>query len=400
MNRCACWVSGFVLALCQVVPAQVANPPGITTFAVQMGERVTRLSEDLGASAGATIKNEQLVGDTKELALTIDEFREALREKADMIKTRQAFAGVDGAWQNLRAQLTQPGVSSDAVKRDTGRIDELAGQIRLALGANEPPAGFYSANTAPTGLGETQRLAHALVMRADALAGILQSELGDDPVGAPAAQEAVRLHQAADKFYDSLDQGQPLSMAAQAFGQVDVSADRVENFITNNKVSLRVQNAWQAFASVEVLIHQNLGLRSRQPAVLISASPPAADAPSPILALAEQLAIQSNAFVQAFGQTARTVPEEKLLLNTAERLRVAAADFRDDAKKGLSPAQLAFEFRDVDASWQRLARRANRLARTQAGINTGEIAALGAICDQIHRALGMPGYPTVLVAPR
>ena len=61
--------------------------------------------------------------------------------------------------------------------------------------------------------------------------------------------------------------------------------------------------------------------------------------------------------------------------------------------------KLYYGFRDVDALWQRLARRVNRVARGRMGPNIQQVQRIGATCEQIHRVLGMPGYPPVLGGP-
>jgi len=300
----------------------------------------------------------------------------------------------------LRAQLTQPGVSSAAVDRAAGHVDQLAAQLRQSLGLNAPPPGFYGTGPAPTGISETQRLAHALTARADGLAAAVQAEMANGPDGAALARDAAGLARAADTFHDSIDANQPLAVVAQAFGPVDALADRLGQFITSNPVPPRVQSAWQAFAPVEALIQQNLGLQSRQTAASSPVAPPAGGGPPPIVALADQLVEQTNAFIQVFGQTAGAVPEGGLFLEDAQRLQAAAANFRQDVAQGLNPGQLAYEFRDVDACWQRLARRTNRIARGRTGPNIAQVAKIGEICEQLHRALAMPGYPAVLAFPR
>ena len=96
---------------------------------------------------------------------------------------------------------------------------------------------------------------------------------------------------------------------------------------------------------------------------------------------------------------ARNVPEGGFILADAQSLQAAAADFRKDAARGLAPNQLAYEFRDVDAIWQRLARRVNRIARGRIGPNIQQVQRIGGTCEQVHRVLGMPGYAPVLNGP-
>ena len=57
---------------------------------------------------------------------------------------------------------------------------------------------------------------------------------------------------------------------------------------------------------------------------------------------------------------------------------------------------LALSFRDVDAIWQRLARRVNRIAKGRTGPNIQQVGKIGETSEVIHRALGLPGYAPVL----
>ena len=164
------------------------------------------------------------------------------------------------------------------------------------------------------------------------------------------------------------------------------------------QVPPRVQTAWQAFASVEVLIHRNLRLDSAQPKLQISLAPPP-DGPPPIVGLATQLDEQVDEFVRVFSQTAGRVPEGGPMLADAQRLQAASAGFKRAVAANPPPNQLAYQFRDIDATWQRLARRVNRIARGRTGPNIQQIQRIGTTCEQVHRVLGMPGYPPVLGGP-
>jgi hypothetical protein len=308
MRPRAIWMLGLILGLARVGAGQFTAPPDVNNLSHQMAERVRHLAEDIPSNLGQTPAGRHLIQDTQELAQALDEFHETVDAKPDPVKLRQAFARIDATWQHLRAQFSQPGISSPAVNRAIGDVDQLATQIRQSLGLNAPPPGFYGTGPAPTGIAETQRLAHALAARADQLAAAIQAEMAYGPNGAALVQDAANLARAADTFHDSIDANQPLAALAQAFGPVDALAERVEQFITTNPVPPRVQAAWQAFASVEVLIHQNLGLQSRQPSVSISLTP-SSGGPSPIVGLADQLVEQTNAFIQVFGPTAGVVPE-------------------------------------------------------------------------------------------
>jgi hypothetical protein len=392
-------ILGMVVALglARVGDGQAIAPADLNNLVHQMAERVRHLGEDIASDLGQTPAGRHLLQDTQELAQAVDEFHETLHDNRDPAQTRQAFAGIETTWQHLRGQLAR--ASSPAVNRAAGRVDQLDAQIQQALGLNAPPAGFYGGGQPPTGIADTQRLAHALAARAESLAAALQADMGRDPNGAALTRDAMELARSADAFHDSIDANQPVEVAARAFAPVDAIADRMERFITTNQVPPRVQNAWQAFASVEILVHQNLGLDSPQPQVQVGLAPPTGGGIPPIVGLSSQLVEQVNQFVQVFGPTAGNVPEGGLMLIDAQRLQAAASEFQRSAAGGLPPNQLAYGFRDVDALWQRLARRVNRVARGRMGPNIQQVQRVGETCEQIHRVLGMPGYPAMLGGP-
>ncbi len=386
----------MVVGLAGVGVGQVVPPADVNNLVHQLAERVRHLGEDITSDLGQTPAGKHLLQDAQELAQSLDDFHETLHDKRDPNQTRQAYAGIETSWQHLRGQLAR--ASSPAVDRAAARVEQLDAQLRQALGLNNPPPVFYNAPQAPAGIAETQRLGHALVERADSLVVFIRADMARDPNGAALARDATELVRLADTFHDSIDANQGIDIAARAFGPVDVAADRIEQYITANQVPPRVQAAWQAFASVEVLIHQNLGLESPQPKVQISLVRPPAG-PPPIVLLSNQLGDQVNEFVRVFSQTAGNVPEGGAILADAQRLQAAAGDFKQDAARALAPNQLAYEFRDVDACWQRLARRVNRVAQGRIGPNIRQVQAIGTTCEQVHRVLAMPGYPPVLGGP-
>ena len=361
-------------------------------LAHRLADAVRRLGEDVGSDLGRTQAGAQLAQDAAELARAIDEFHETLHGRQDPQLVRRAFGPVEGSWQNLRARLSQPGAATPAVAQAARRVEEIDDRLRNSLGLNAPPPGFYDGNAPTSGIAETRRLAHALVSRAEDLAGVIRAELSGAPGGAALDNDARNLARAADTFHDALHAEDPIQVAAQAFAPVDALADRVERQVAGGQVSPRVANAWQAFASVEVLIHQNLGLASQQPQVNVQVAPPQGGGPSPIAGLADQLAEQIDAFVAVWTPTAGAVPEGVYMLADAQRLQAEVADFRRDAAQGLDAGRLAFEFRDIDATAQRLSRRVARVARGRIGPNIAQVMKVGETVGQLHQALGMPGY--------
>ncbi len=78
------------------------------------------------------------------------------------------------------------------------------------------------------------------------------------------------------------------------------------------------------------------------------------------------------------------------------RLRGAAAEFRVAIPRAIDVGQLAFAFSDVDALWEVLARRTNRIAQGRTGSNVQRIEGIGQTVTEIHQMLGMPGVPAVV----
>ena len=146
-----------------------------------------------------------------------------------------------------------------------------------------------------------------------------------------------------------------------------------------------------------MLLRQRLGLATPPPAVDVVLQP-AGNAPSPVLALADQLNAQVDAFLAAFTPTVRVVPEGEWILADAQRLKAAAAAFREECGRGVDPYRLSQQFLAVDQLWGRLARRINRIARGRTGPNIQTAMQMGETCRQLHQLLGMPGYPPTLGA--
>jgi hypothetical protein len=401
------WVCVFMAGLLEASfaqePVQPPPPPrpetqgavDVGALARKMAGRLQDLADELNANAATAPVNRQRAHEATELSQAVSDFHGTLASGADPFRLRQSFSGIDAGWHQLRGQL---GSAPAAMTATIQRIEEVDGQVHEALGMNGPPLDYYGREAPPaTGIAETQRLAHALVDRAEGLAVAIRADMGQTPSGRTLAADAERLAREADAFHDALKPDARPEAAAAAFGPIDELADRVERAISAAPVPASVHLAWQAFASVEVLIHRNLGLNSPQPAVPIDVNAPASGGASPLLALADQLVEQVSAFVQVFGPTAGIVPEGPYMLADAQLLQAAALNFRQDVAKGLDAGRLAFEFRDVDLIWQRLTRRVNRIARGRTGPNIQQVGRMGATCEQLHRALGLPGYPPVVL---
>jgi hypothetical protein len=353
----------------------------------------------MNSELGATPNGPKLVQDVRELEQSIREFHAALPGRPDPFRLRRLYSGIDASWHQLRAQLGQPGAATDAVLRAAGRVDAVDAQLHQTLALAAPPQGLYGASAAPTGLAETQRLALALEARAAGLVAAEKAGSAADPNTAAWAADAGRLARAVQTFREQIDLNQPIAAVARAFAPVDDIAGRVEKEVTAATVPKPVQDAWQAFAAVLVLIHENLGISAPQPTVTVRLAPAVAGEPSPLLALADRLMAETNVFVKVFGPNAHDVPDGLFVWSDAQRLQVAAESFRQDVLRGLPTNELAHRFLEVDVAWQRLVRRINRIVPGRSTLDMAQVQKLGVTCDQIHRTLGMPGYPAEVVLP-
>jgi hypothetical protein len=229
----------------------------------------------------------------------------------------------------------------------------------------------------------------------------ISSDLAQTPAGRHLIQDTQELAQAVDQFHDSLHGSRDPNQVRQAFVGIEGTWQHLREQLARPGVSSpAVGRAASHVDRLAAQIRQGLGLTAPMPADSIPPQPPPGGGPPPLVVLSDQLAEQTDALVQAFGPTAGTVPEGGLILNDAQRLQGAVANFRQGVARGLNPDQLAGDFRNVDISWQRLARRINRIARGRTGPNIEQVARIGAICEQIQRTFGTPASPAVYGAPR
>lgn len=398
-----------------VVTAPGQSPSEEGRLARSMADEVRRLADDIATDLANSREGRHAAEDARELAQAIDEFRQNRRAGADPIAVRRSYANLHASWEHLHAALGRPGIVTPVIERDLARIDGVDDALAKALGMNTLPQGYYSTTTTtvtqpapgaavPPGNLHMRRLAHTLVDRAEGLALAAQQDLGPDPSAVRVITDVRALAREADAWYDGLAINTTPPAAARAFGPVDVLAGRVERYVTSRGFPATTAAAWQQFASAEVLVKRELGLNTPPPAVTVAVPGVAvvpAPAPPPVtsdrlLVLADQLVQQSSDFVRVFGPTAGAVPQGGAMLSDGERLAAASVAFRDAARGGADVNSLALTYRDVDAIWDRLARRVNRIAKGRTGPNIQQVAKIGGTCAMIHDALGLPGTVPVV----
>lgn len=387
-------VAGIAAGQVQVVPPPGPLPAALPGLVERFAERVRVLAEDATVRAGTAPAARTLLPDLQELSQAIAEYQGTLASAQDPFVVRQGYASVDASWHHLQAELGRAAVSAPSLTRDAAAAAAIDGQIHQALGMNPyPVAASAEAPAVVSGLPYIQRLSYALVQRAELVAAAIRADLRG-PAGKVPYDASMSLVQVADAFHDGINLNAPIGTAQTGFAGVAAETRQLAEILATAPTTPRIREAWRSYKAAEVLMRKELGLPN-SPDDLAGTAIPAAG-PSPVVRLSNELVSQTGAFLQVFQQTGGNVPERGLFVADGQRLLAAATKFRDDAARLQDPGRLSFEYREVDACWQRLARRANRIARGRVGPNVEQIGMMGQTLKSLHSVLGLPGYPAVI----
>ena len=407
MNR-RVWLLGFALCVAtdQAGRAQFPPPPvpqynpiptGVNLGQVsrRMSDSLRELVEDLAASGQAS------TNDCRELQAASGRWFEDSRSTNDPYQLRRGYSGIDLGWHRLRDQLSAPGAANPAILDEIRRVDQADAAIHQALGLNAVPAYLEGQANAPAGIDEIRRLAYTLAQRGEALAAMVRQVYPFNSPSGFLVNDSVEIANLADGFSDALNNGNgppPLDQAQQVFLPLLQKSIGFGVNLDRFPMPPQVRATWDNYTAALNLTQDNLRLSNVNPAAL--ARPIGNDYnPNPagqVAQWADQLDRQADELIANFGPTAGVVPEGRGMLDEMLRLRDDARNFRGDAARGLDSGRLAFEFRDVDADWQRLARRVNRIAKGRTGPNIQRVQQIGETCAQIHQVLGMPGFAPVI----
>jgi hypothetical protein len=388
-------------------PVIVGIPANLGRLVERMTERVRSLRHEVTEEMGRDPAGRYLMHDLQELDRALDDLRAQLPVIAsDPFQVRQRFSGIDASWRHVSARLTGPVLGRPSVVQAARRVDEADAELVNAVGLNAVPADYYAAQApAANGLNETRRLAHSLTDRAEALAAIVRAEAGRRPEAGRLVAETTALARDADRFHDRLDSfgGRPDAISA-AFTEVTRHSANVQADLQAIGEPPSIIRAWRAYQAVESLLRTQIplvGVVSPAP-VVVAPTAPAVVPVSNVAAWSDQLVREIDPFLASIRGSLGRIPEGPELLIDTQRLREAAVHFRNHAARGADLPRLAHEFREVDVSWQRLARRLYRVSRGQQfGPNIDLVKQMGATIAQIHQTLGMPGYaPAVVISPR
>jgi len=381
-------------------PAPGAN---LAQVSRQMAEALRGLTQNVEVSLGRTPGGEHLVRDCEELRRSTGEWHESTRGINDPYQLRRSYSGIDLAWHRLRGRLNQPGLNNPAILEEIRHAERADAEIHQALNLNAYPPNLDGA-APPTGQDEARRLAYSMAQRGEALAAMVQSIYGPDPGAAALVNDSGEVARMADGFSDGLGNGAnlpPIEQARQSFEPLFVRSVALGRTLDRYQMPPNLRSNWLAYATALNLCRDHLGMTNLTPDSVPQPTGPAAFSynpnPAPQVAQwADGLDRQVDELIANFGPTAQVVPEGRDMLGEMERLRDRVRHFREVAAQGNPPGRLAHEFREVDESWQRLARRVNRIARGRNGPNIQRVQQIGQTCEQIHQVLGMPGYSPVI----
>jgi hypothetical protein len=380
----------------KVITPPRSAPAGLDQLAGRMAAEVRHLGEAIATRGGETPSQRFLIQDAAELAQAVTEFQETVRGSPDRFRVRQAYAGIDATWHHLQRRLDRLRSEAPEVAHAVGRVAQFDDQLHRALNVGGYPAIYTGNAPAPAGgSDQVRRLSRALADRAEALAAALQADRAQAGVAADRlVPGAVELALAADAFGTTWTLHPRLDAARLGFARVNDLARKLQPDLDARAPTARVRAAWQAFKATVILLRESLQLPN-PPVDLIASAIPVGGS-SPVIGLAAQLVEQVDGFLSAFTPAAKDVPEGGYVIADARRLRAAAADFRQEILEVINVGQLADAFLEVDAHWQRLARRVNRLEDSPIAPFLAQLGTIGRTCGAIHQLLGIPGYPPEL----
>lgn len=412
---------GLVLGLAALSSAQ--NPallgpgPGLERLARRMADAVRDLADDIATIPNLNAPNAYLEPDTRELQAAAGAWYATVQATSDPYQLRQSYANIDVAWHRLRGQIGNAGLVDQATLQEVRRVEEVDAQVHQALGLNDYPTtinpGVVGVPSPVVGAGPTgpnddpndaRRLAYTVAQRAEALVNSIRAEAGINPALNGQYAGVSQLAQAVDGYYDAFNN--PAIIGQPNFAQVNYTpivrqANTLGIALEAAGMTPGLRSAWNSFTASHNLLRSNLNLAyptadGLPPVGNQITAPdyglPAVPSSAAAAGWAAELDRQVNDLLVHFVPTVKVVPEGRFMLADMERIKQAVNLFRQESARGASLGRLGAVFGEVDVHWQRLARRVDRIGRGRTGPNIQRIAEIGQTCQQIHQALGMPGY--------
>jgi hypothetical protein len=406
MNR-RVWLLGFALCVATDQAGRAQFPPPVPQYnplpsGVDLGQVSRRMAEALrDLVEDLTAAGHPAANDCRELQAAAGEWFESTRSTNDPYQLRRTYAGIDLGWHRLRDQLSAPGAANPAILDEIRRVDQADAAIHQALNLNTVPPNLEGRGGAPAGIDEIRRLAYTLAQRGEALSAMARQVYPFNTPSGFLANDSIEIANLADAFSDALNGPNgppPIEQAQQMFLNLLQKSIGFGVNLGRFPIPPPVRATWDNYTSVLNLARDNLRLKNVDPNLL---GGPVGNGYNPnpagqVTQWADRLDRQVDELIANFAPTVGVVPEGRDMLNEMVRLRDDVRNFRRNAARGADPGHLAFDFRAVDADWQRLARRFNRVARGRTGPNIRRVQEIGETCAQIHQVLGMPGFAPII----
>lgn len=389
-------------------PQQLRDVPGLADL---LTDRVRELGATIDAELGRNVRAQYLASDVAELAQASDEFAAVARGQLDLRGLRRSYGGITLGWQQIQDQLAGLNRRTRGVDRAAERVSEVEARLAGLLGLSQsvpvdPDPGLPGFGP----IGEARRLSDTLAVRASSLASSARYDRVGLPGGNRLAREADELARATEAYRGLLYQGglQPADLR-YGFESVASRTERVAGEMARlPAIPPLVASSWSSYRSAYDLAAQQVGtgpiypdppggggfLPLPVPVPLPVRPPRPIPTPVPVSPRVEQLAgvlvDQAEAFLQVFAATSAKVPERQQFLAESSRLRDSAVGFLQAVQSGLDPGQLSGRFREVDANYQRLARRTYRVAKGQTGPNIQQVGLMGRTIADLGQILAYP----------
>jgi hypothetical protein len=402
--------------------APSTGPDETRRLAYSLAQRGEALAATIRVDYGADPNAAGLINASAELARMVDAFYDGMSNPSVALRpedARQQFSQINQKSNSLGVALGATAIpprvkaAGDAYGAALNLILSNLGMTAptpnglpapIGVGGGIPYQGAVGnvAPAPPTGQDELRRLALVLAQRVEVLTATMQADFGPDPNAAGLVNASAELARMVVAFADLMSNpgiAQRPDEARLQYSQILQKSVELGLSMASFAIPPRVKMAWDPYTVDLQPLRLPLGLTAQTsnglpaPNIAGPANPFVANQPAPVAQWADELDRQVDELLANFAPTAPAVPEGRQMLDEMVRLRDDVRNFRDEASQGLDTGRLAYRFREVDADCHRLSRHFARIGRGRSGPNIQRVQQISQTCEQIHRALGMPGYP-------
>ena len=205
---------------------------------------------------GGTREGLHLIEDTRELGLSVAEFRDVVRRSPDPYEARRAFAGIDQSWNHLSGMIPR-GRTTPGIDQAARQVDSAAEQIREAIGLRgAPPTMYLPPPLPPNEITAAQREAEQLHGQAADLVAAMRAELGNHPNRDHILSDAHHLMERSETFEEFLAQNPTPERIRTAYASINDVANCLHNDLSQQPASTRIVRTFQRFVQIQQCIRR------------------------------------------------------------------------------------------------------------------------------------------------